>query len=259
MGVDLARSLSGSSGGGTGGGVAARGELQGFSASNYLATATGQLAGSTTGFSACAVWRYGALGGGCVFGSLRQFNQGGWAISCDDNRVKMYIGDTISGQLENYTGADFSTVCGNLIVAHIVYEGDAGGGVTKLYFQGEYQVTISCSNGYQAPTSSQAAMVGRDTQNGSIPLDAYSAVVGCAYGTQVMTAADVTQHTIAIYTAGKLVDDPVSGFSTLYDFTLLDEGACPSTVSDQIGSVDLTLTGSLTVVDRYPYPWGSRE
>ena len=222
------------------------------SATNYYAGAAGTIQGAAAGFSAAVLLRLirrPATGRQIVWGTYSQFILGGWALGYDNDRWKLMLTQASDGaKLENFVNGDFADspyVIGKLALLHFVWDGTTA----RLYVQGEQEATVTPTGGitFEPTIGPSIGVESRNRNEAAVS----AAVSGCAYGTQVMTAAQVAQHFLDVMEDGAMVDDPGAGFDNLW--TLDGESAAPSALVDQIGAVNLSLTGSLSLESRRPW------
>lgn len=244
----------GAGGGGGGGGAApltfeaAYGFANG---ANYYSGAAGTVQGDAAGFSAAAALRLRRKPSGreILFGTYSQFINGGWAIGYDGLRWKIMLTQASDGaKLENFVQAEFIEnpyVLGKLVLLHFVFDGTTA----TLYVQGEAEATISPTGGitFDPTLGPHIGVEGRNQAEAA----ASAAALGCAYGTQVMTPAEVAEHYLEVMEAAAMVDDPGTGFDNLW--TLDGETSAPATLTDQLGAVDLARTGALSLESRRPW------
>lgn len=235
--------------GGGGGAGLSHEAAHGFAAAtNFFGGPVGTITGVAGGFSASVAGylRRKPSTREFMFGTYSQFVNGGWALGVDANRFKLMLTQASDGsKLENFVDAaytDIPWVLGKLFVLHFVWDGT----VATLYVQGDVAATITPTSGITFDAT-LGPHLGVESRNQA---EAFSsgAILGAAYGTQVMTADEVADHYFAVEGGAAMVDDPATGFDNLW--SLDGESAAPATLADQIGAVDLTLTGALTMEAR---------
>lgn len=214
---------------------------------NYYGGAVDTLQGVTGGFTyACIVEMFRGSNSGARFfwGTYSRFVGGGQGIGMDDTRFKMYLTQTDGTKLENFTGAVFPTMnllLGRLVVLHMVWNGT----LMNLYINGQTDVTPVTPAGLLFD-----ATIGPTwgVEGGAAKAWAFDGgVLGAAYGETALTAAQVAAHALACMDADDMVQDADDTFLNRYSvqgFT-----TAPATIPDLEGTVDLTRTGALSLLN----------
>lgn len=229
--------------------------VHGFAAGNRYTGPAASLVGVAGNFSASVLARLRRMPTGreFLFGNFKRFagSGGGWAIAVDADRVRMWMRQTSDGEpISNATQANFpvfdsaQSAIGKLFVATFVYDGTQG----HLYVNGRHCRSLTPGGGLLLGAG-QAPALGIDSVDLAEPATSCS-ILGAAYRTGAPSAADIADHARACMDAGTMVD---ASFANLW--TLDGQASAPATLEDQIGSVDLTLTGALSLESNIVPGW----
>jgi hypothetical protein len=228
--------------------------LHGFTTSNYYKGTNGNLVGNATAFSASVLFRFietPVAGGAYALACYPRFAGPGWALFYDNSRFKMLITQVTGGTvLENFVGGAYAdlgdfALLGKLVLLHLVYDGT----VATLYVNGVSVATLTPAGGLLVAGATTALTIGVE-DNLNQPA-AETAILGAGYSEVEMSLADVRGHYLDVMDAAAMVDEPGAGFSNMWSVD--GETAAPATLSDSIGTDDLTLTGALSIESRRPH------
>lgn len=239
-------------------------ESEGFSVANFLATAAGAVAGSAT-MTYIAVWRmkHGTQGtaNGFVGGNLVLFAGGGFGLYYDATRLKYFVFDGGTNLIQNFVNATWPGTSGghaglaDFASGSIVHQALTFDGANlRCYAQGRLQRTQEVvSAGYTAPLVAGPHRFGYTPNNGGYVLDG-AGWLGALYRDNLVATEDqIFAHYLECRDA---LGVPAGSLAPQHrwDISQLPLGAAPATVPDlgSVGTATLTLTGALTVRDRYP-------
>lgn len=222
--------------------------IRGFTVSDYLERATpGDLAGNGAGFEIYAVVSVDAIEQSLLAFSSYLVSTGaefvgpGYHLWIEGERPRHTLSDGTNTYFSNFLQRWlWSTIQRKALVPiSLGYDG-----ANRFLKFGGYTIFSAAMGSFGA--SSNAFRVGRvsATASGAFANGTFLALAAKTDG--VLTDA---QHEEVLRTLLATGDLPDSAFTSRWSFKSLATGAVPSTVADQIGSNDLSLVGSLTVVN----------
>lgn len=240
----LTRAIVGRGGGGSSEPASQFEAAHGHSASSHWLGPVGQCIGETNGFGSSVMYRLRRIPTGreIVFGAFKRFADCGWASAVESARFQMWVHQQADSQpFGNFTDgnlpADTEAIAaiGKLIVQTFVYTGT----VMRLFINGEL-CDERTPNGGIIVTAGRRLGLGIDSADLAEPA-ASCEILGAVYTTGVPTADEVADHALDCMEIDAMSD---AGHAWTNWWTLDGLDALPSTLEDQIGSVDLTLVGS---------------
>lgn len=227
-----------------------------FTASQFYRAPINTQRGDAAGFSSVALVRPKQIptAFGVIYGNFELFQtNGGWHIAYDGNRFVWGVHQASDGQrIANggAGGADYSEFrtkfLGRLFHVALVYDGTTMRG----YLNGEEMVTLTPSGGLDIADASLYPIVGENNSGANNAPNTSMDLLGAGYLESVLSASDVFDHFDACMQVNNWTAGDVS-FENRYDFSSISEGSAPSSISDQVGSGDLTAQGAaVSIVTR---------
>tara|TARA_R100000656_G_scaffold104176_1_gene76256 strand:+ start:285350 stop:288730 length:3381 start_codon:yes stop_codon:yes gene_type:complete len=220
--------------------------VRGFTTGNYLERAAGSaLNGNATAFEFMVAVLADSLEGASGLRELvsctEQFIGPGYSAGLDGVRPKLLCTDGGGTRFENFTGFWHRNSGGKLLT---ILHGGYDGTTRFLYLNGVLFYSAS-QTGYSVGT--RPFRLGANA--GATPNSPASGLTFLGFAFKSNGALTSTQREESIRTF--LTTRTFSGslFTSGYSGASLAPGAMPASWADEIGSLDLTLVGSLTVVD----------
>lgn len=225
--------------------------LGGITANDHYVGSAGTQRGDATAFTVCAavMLRRTPTGYECVVGNYDGFSgNGGWMLGFDANGWRFGVGQQSDGTVVfSGAGADLSSTLALGRITHLALTYTSGTGLATLYVNGQAQMTLTPTGGFQVAAVGLAPFIGRNTQATNILAD--GDVLGWGYDESLWSAADIAEHVLAVREADAFVD-AAAGFTNLYAFA--GEETAPATLADQLGGLDMTRVGAPTVSSSKP-------
>lgn len=227
--------------------------LAGFASGSHAAAAAGTLRGALAGFMIAVMFRINRVptSDQHLFANARVFNSlGGYFAAVSGDRFRFGIGQASDGSLiSNFVNADLPSyqLVGRTFMTALRYNGTAATG----FVNGEGLVSLTPSSGYQLADAALVPYLGRNDNAGSPQPGSSLHIYGAGYVEGVITDDAVVEHYIACMESGSFLDLETGAFDSYWSVD--DEDAVPGTLTDLGGGgVDMTTSGSLTLVERAP-------
>lgn len=218
----------------------------GFTANDYYFNATGSIRGNSAGFTSALLLQPESFPGSItyLFGNFELFQtKGGWYLGVDSNSWKYGVGagDTGAVSINGDGGSGLQNVTQyqgryirRMFLLHLVFDGTNA----TLFVNGQSVQSFAPVSGYREADTDLRPMIGRNNSAGTPRAADNLGFVGAGYVESAFSATDALDHYKLCLDNNTFVDQ---GFTNMWVVT-----SGSTELTDSIGSLDWTLTGSLS-------------